>query len=134
MAATSPKPPPGTGPIPTRAVTREAQIELPAGGEAHQRRLEAGRPAGGKELLGVRPWAGRPAHLNRNVEVDVDPAVAGAGVALAATRRRRLGGVEDVGLLKHRRFLSWWTYVPDRARERAGLRGEPPMPIPASRD
>ncbi len=66
----------GNGPDPhTRRDTRVAQIELPADGEPQQRRLEAGRPAGGKELLGIRPWAARPAHLSPNVEVDVDPAV-----------------------------------------------------------
>src|SRR4029079_3690358 len=54
-----------------------------------------------KELLGVRARAAAAAHLPRHVEVDVEAAVAGLCMALAAAHCGRVGGVEDVRLLDH---------------------------------
>src|SRR4051794_14853648 len=64
---------------------RAAQVELASPGVPQQRRLEAGGVAHGKELLRVRPGAARAAQLCRYVEIDVDLAVAGAGIAFATS-------------------------------------------------
>jgi hypothetical protein len=65
------------------------------GGGAH-RVGEAARVAGGEELLGVRAVAALATHLLWRAELEVDLAVVGARVAVAAAfRGGGDGGVED---------------------------------------
>src|SRR5205807_6569688 len=54
---------------------RAGEVDLPPAGEAQQARLEAGRIAGGEELLRVRPGPARASHLGRDVEFDVKSTV-----------------------------------------------------------
>jgi hypothetical protein len=53
------------------AASSDAHVELSSGGNSDHRRPEARGVAGGKELLQVRPRAGRASHLVRNIEVDL---------------------------------------------------------------
>src|SRR5207245_10560365 len=69
--------------------------EIPAAGDAHDRVLKAGREAGGEELLRVGARSSVAAHLGRRGEVDVEADVAGAPMALAATRGGCLCRVTD---------------------------------------
>src|SRR6185312_13714214 len=111
------------------------EVEPEARGEPQQCRLEAGCIPGREQLLGVRARAALAAHLPWNVEIDVEPAVAGACVAFAAAGGCRLGGVEDVRLLDHAASFPGRCRGPNvRASARSRLRGHRPARLPASRN
>src|ERR671932_661070 len=71
----------------------------PAAGDTVQGRLEARRVAGGEQLLGVGPRPVTPTELRGHAEVQLESAVGAAHVAVAATRDRGFGRVENPDLL-----------------------------------
>src|SRR4029453_3739280 len=96
---------------------RLADADLALGGNVAQGGVEAGRVAGGEQLLGVG-GAAAAAELLRDRQVDLEQAVVGAGVAGAAVP----GGGGDGGVeAGHRGFgsvvdrtfvLTMWEWAP----------------------
>ena len=93
----------GIWPMPTSAVIEVSAgraIFCVSGHELHGAD-EAGRVAGGEELLGVRARRAIAAEALGRRQLDVEDAVVGLRGAFAAARRGGMGGVEDG-------FRVWW--------------------------
>src|SRR5271163_657999 len=76
-------------------------------GDEVERAAEAGGVAGGEQMLGrCRARLAGAAHLLRNRQVDVDHAIVGAGMAVAAASRGSVSDVKRLDRISHVHFSS----------------------------